>query len=191
MIYAGTIKNRSQAGFTLVELMTVIAVLGILAAIAIPSYAAFVKQGRIAAAKAAASCLRTEVTTSMAARGTFELPDVQSYADLFQAAPSCLPAPGDPDHIPPITPVDTWTCWCVDKRTIEWYQWDWDLEPPPEECGVIDPIVVIDFFVPKTADVTDVYTDVAIRLNFKHGAEEIAFEDIGSPAFTSTGSPPP
>ena len=53
--------RRKQAGFTLVELVVVLAVLGILAAVAIPKYASHVKEARTAALNGLAGAVRSAV----------------------------------------------------------------------------------------------------------------------------------
>src|SRR5688500_9534701 len=53
--------KRSQQGFTLVELVVVIVVLGILAAVAIPRYVTYTREARISALNGLAAALRSSV----------------------------------------------------------------------------------------------------------------------------------
>ena len=54
-------KSRQQQGFTLVELVVVIVILGILAAVAIPRYASYTREARIAALNGLAGAIRSSV----------------------------------------------------------------------------------------------------------------------------------
>lgn len=53
--------KATQKGFTLVELMVVIAIIGIIASIAVPSYADYVKKGKAAEATATLANLRIKM----------------------------------------------------------------------------------------------------------------------------------
>ena len=54
--------NTAQKGFTLIELMIVIAIIGILAAIALPAYQDYTARAKVAEVVLAASTCRTAVT---------------------------------------------------------------------------------------------------------------------------------
>jgi len=56
-----SIKTRTQYGFTLIELMITIAIVGILAAIAIPSYLSYTEKARFTEVVQAASALKQSV----------------------------------------------------------------------------------------------------------------------------------
>jgi type IV pilus assembly protein PilA len=58
---APKISKKAQGGFTLIELMIVVAIIGILAAVAIPAYSNYVVKAKVGAAMTAVSSLQTAV----------------------------------------------------------------------------------------------------------------------------------
>lgn len=64
-------NNRMQAGFTLIELMMVVAIIGILAAIAIPQYQDYTRRSHVSEGLNLASAAKNSVADFFAAMGAW------------------------------------------------------------------------------------------------------------------------
>ena len=64
-------KNAIQKGFTLIELMIVVAIIGILAAVALPAYQNYTDKAKYTEVVQSASALKTAVEVCVQVQGSF------------------------------------------------------------------------------------------------------------------------
>ena len=65
--------RQAQCGFTLIELMIVIAIIGILAAVALPSYKSYTNKAKFTEVTLAASPFRTSMEIAVQAKGVVDI----------------------------------------------------------------------------------------------------------------------
>ena len=90
--------KRVQQGFTLIELMIVVAIVGILAAIAIPAYSDYIVRSKVSEAMAATGACKTSVSEYIATKGAAALTATNAgctdIATQYASAPVVTAATG-------------------------------------------------------------------------------------------------
>lgn len=80
-------RTRTQAGFTLIELMIVVAIIGILAAFAIPQYQNYTVRAKLSKVFSCFAPIKTAMSIAFQERGSFSM-TADDWASIGMGAPT-------------------------------------------------------------------------------------------------------
>ncbi len=104
------IRGKARKGFTLIELMIVVAIIGILAAVAIPKFADLINKSKEGATKGSLGAIRSAMTVYYGdAEGTYPTDTLASLSPRYLAEipPAKVPPTGESSTVRVVTASGT------------------------------------------------------------------------------------
>ena len=129
---------RRRSGFTLIELMIVVAIIGILAAIAVPKFAELIRKSSEGSAKGKLSTMRSALSIYYAdLEGSYPAdPYMLTLAGKYLAE---IPPLKVPDYHPETSAVDDNDVWGMGAMSVanngHWIYWNWAAGLAPHQQG--------------------------------------------------------
>lgn len=185
------VRTRAQNGFTLIELMVVVAIIGILSGLAVPILSEYRDHAKIATARTVGQQILNSFAAYSSTSPGNALPDVATCDDLAQVVTQngydfsleqqarYCPVGTSLDLPPRLGPRRRCICWDAAAERRVRYRCG---EPPPPECGLVPAVYDMEVILPMLELQQELYLVASTFAGVKVvGADDLPPEDPTAP----------